>query len=136
MLEYSGESKMGNDLQYFPGGLVTRRRFLEQVGRDGGTTVLAGRIEYALAAGAKVFPDPVLVDDKIVLGAKQDVIKTVLNGRGGMPRFVASLDDQRVADILSCVRSAWGNSADPVQPADMGEIRHQVSAGEPHDYGN
>jgi len=36
-----------------------------------------------------------------------------------MPAFAARLDDDEVADVLTFVRTSWGNQADPVQARDV-----------------
>jgi mono/diheme cytochrome c family protein len=36
-----------------------------------------------------------------------------------MPSFAARLDDDEVADVLTFVRTSWGNQADPVQARDV-----------------
>lgn len=41
----------------------------------------------------------------------------------GMPPFAQSLDDDQIAAVLSYVRAAWGNSAGPVDSADVGRNR-------------
>jgi mono/diheme cytochrome c family protein len=67
---------------------------------------------------------PALAGDPFVQGPKEPVISTVLNGRGGMPTFKGDLSDDQISAILSYVRSAWGNKAGPVTPADVLGIRN------------
>ena len=59
---------------------------------------------------------PALAGDPFVLGDPRPVAKTVLNGRGGMPKFAGDLSDDQIAAILTYVRSAWGNGAAPITP--------------------
>jgi cytochrome c6 len=66
---------------------------------------------------------PALAGNPFVQGPPDLVIATVLNGRGGMPTFKGDLDDATLAAILTYVRSAWGNTAAPVAPADVALIR-------------
>jgi mono/diheme cytochrome c family protein len=66
---------------------------------------------------------PALAGDKFVLGPPEPVAKTVLNGRGGMPKFGADLSDDEIAAALSYVRSAWGNAAPPVTVATVSAER-------------
>ena len=61
---------------------------------------------------------PALVGDYFVLADPNDVIATVLNGRGGMPAWKTDLTDAQIAATITYIRSAWGNSAPPVT-ADM-----------------
>lgn len=74
-----------------------------------------------------IFPtlagDPfVKVDDPSV------VIATVLNGRGGMPRFGGSFNDEQIAAIVTYIRASWGNDASAVTPEQVAAIRAYYSA--------
>ena len=66
---------------------------------------------------------PALAGDKFVVGPIQPVAKTVLNGRGGMPKFAGDLTDAQIAAALTYVRSSWGNAAPPVTAADVAKER-------------
>jgi mono/diheme cytochrome c family protein len=43
-----------------------------------------------------------------------------------MPSFAWNLDDQQVADVLTYIRNAWGNAAQPVQSGDVGKLRDRL----------
>jgi mono/diheme cytochrome c family protein len=43
-----------------------------------------------------------------------------------MPAFGWNLSDQEIADVLTYVRNAWGNAAQPVQPADVAKLRDRL----------
>jgi mono/diheme cytochrome c family protein len=43
-----------------------------------------------------------------------------------MPPFGWNLSDQEIADVLTYVRNAWGNAAQPVQPADVAKLRERL----------
>ncbi len=43
----------------------------------------------------------------------------------GMPGFAWRLDDQEVADVVSFIRSGWGNSGSPVSPDEVAKQRMQ-----------
>lgn len=58
-------------------------------------------------------------------------ITTVLNGRGGMPRFAGSYDNEQIAAVLSYVRQAWDNDAGPVSPDQVEAIRNPEKAATP-----
>ncbi len=58
-------------------------------------------------------------------------ITTVLNGRGGMPRFAGSYDNEQIAAVLSYVRQAWDNDAGPVSPDQVEAIRNPETAATP-----
>jgi mono/diheme cytochrome c family protein len=66
---------------------------------------------------------PPLASNPFVQGPPDQVIATVLDGRGGMPTFKGDLDDPMLAAVLTYVRSAWGNSARPVAPDEVAAIR-------------
>jgi len=72
---------------------------------------------------------PALAGDKFVLTPKDDlIVKTVLQGRAGMPSFAASTDDETLAAILTYVRSAWGNKAPAVKAETVARIRKDIKA--------
>lgn len=58
-------------------------------------------------------------------------ITTVLNGRGGMPRFNSSFSNEQIAAVLSYVRQAWDNDAGPVSPDQVEAIRNPEQAATP-----
>ncbi len=66
---------------------------------------------------------PPLAGSAFVQGEVGAVAGRVLNGRGGMPRFKGDLSDQQIAAILTYVRSAWGNHASAVTPAQVAATR-------------
>ncbi|MGN6030988.1 MAG: c-type cytochrome [Thermomicrobiales bacterium] len=59
------------------------------------------------------------------------VITTVLNGRGGMPRFAGTYDDEQVAAIVSYIRGAWGNTGAPVTADEVAKVRADTSVIQP-----
>lgn len=75
--------------------------------------------------GGKGIPGafPALAGNAFVQGAPGDVAAVLLKGRGGMPDFSASLDDGEIAQVLTYVRSSWGNGAAPVTEQDVGSTR-------------
>ena len=66
---------------------------------------------------------PALAGDPYVKGAKPPVIKTLLNGRGGMPRFGDQLTNVQIAAAISYIRASWGNAASPVAPKEVAMLR-------------
>jgi mono/diheme cytochrome c family protein len=66
---------------------------------------------------------PALKGNAFVQGDAAAVIATVLKGRGGMPAFGATLDDEKIALAISYIRSAWGNQAGAVAPAMVQAVR-------------
>jgi mono/diheme cytochrome c family protein len=54
------------------------------------------------------------------------VIRIVLHGKEGemlMPPVGGSMTDDQIAAVLTYVRRSWGNTALPVTPDDVREIR-------------
>lgn len=60
---------------------------------------------------------PALAGDTFVKGDPTPAIRTVLNGRGGMPTFKDDLSDDQISAALTHVRTSWGNSETPITPA-------------------
>jgi len=71
---------------------------------------------------------PALKGNTFAQGDPAIVIATVLKGRAGMPAFAASLDDDKLAAVITYVRSAWGNQAGAVSGPDVATIRNAASA--------
>lgn len=71
---------------------------------------------------------PALAGDPFVLAPPTQVIAVVLNGRGGMPAFKDELSDDQLAAAISYVRTAWGNKAKPVTPAEVAKVRLALRA--------
>jgi cytochrome c6 len=72
---------------------------------------------------------PALKGNVFLQGDPAVVVATVLKGRAGMPAFAASLDDEKLASIITYARSAWGNKAGAVATADVATVRNAASAG-------
>jgi len=66
---------------------------------------------------------PALAGNGFVQGPAGDVAAVLLKGRGGMPDFSGSLDDGEIAQVLSYVRSSWGNSATPLNADEVAARR-------------
>jgi mono/diheme cytochrome c family protein len=45
-----------------------------------------------------------------------------------MPGFDAAFDDEKIAAILTYIRRAWGNAADPVEPALVSRVRKETQS--------
>ncbi|KGE66276.1 MULTISPECIES: cytochrome c [Pseudomonas] len=78
---------------------------------------------------------PPLEGSEWVLGKPETVVAIVLHGitgqltvkgntfNGAMPPFATQLGDAEIAAVLSYVRSQWGNTAPPVSPELVGQVR-------------
>ena len=60
---------------------------------------------------------PALAGDAFVQGPPAQAAGVVLHGRGGMPSFANDLSDDQIAQVLTYVRSSWGNKAGPITTA-------------------
>lgn len=56
------------------------------------------------------------------------VVDVLLNGRGGMPRFDSTYDDEEIAAIVTYIRQAWDNDAPPVDPELVAQVRAESQA--------
>jgi mono/diheme cytochrome c family protein len=74
---------------------------------------------------------PALATSAFLQGPPEIVVKTVLEGRGGMPAFGNDLDDDHIAAILTYARSAWGNSAPAIPRSLVAATRGAPKAGDP-----
>ena len=74
---------------------------------------------------------PALAGSKLVQGSAPPLAILVLNGRGGMPTFKAELTDEQIADILSYVRTSWGNKAPVLTAAAVAKVRSGGAASSP-----
>jgi mono/diheme cytochrome c family protein len=68
-----------------------------------------------------------LVNSKWVQGTDRNLIRILLHGKQGeaevMPGFGAEMDDAQIAAVLTYIRRAWGNEAQPVEASVVREIR-------------
>ncbi len=77
--------------------------------------------------GQLVIGAPALQGSAMVKGDKTPYIHLVLKGRGTMPGFARSLNDNELAVVLSYERNAWGNSSsDLVLPEEVKAIRDSL----------
>ena len=53
------------------------------------------------------------------------LITTLLNGRGGMPRFDTTFSDEEIAAVSSYVRQNWDNDAAAVSAEEVSDVREQ-----------
>lgn len=70
---------------------------------------------------------PALAGDAFVKGDAQELVRTILAGRNGMPSFRNVLSDEELAAIVSHIRTSWGNGAAPVTPAFVDEVRQKTN---------
>ncbi len=125
-LAYNGERAI-------PGGALAARVETEKEAKAPGAAGLAdGKALYQKLCASCHQPDgrgmpptfPALAGNENLKDAEY-VIKTVLHGKPGtaMPPFVAQLDDQKAAAVVSYIRTAWGNDFGPVTPEEVARSR-------------
>jgi cytochrome c6 len=97
-----------------------------------GKTVFAKNCAACHQASGAGIPGafPALRGNPFVQGDAGTVIATVLKGRAGMPTFATSLDDEKLALVLSYIRQSWGNNAAAISEPDVKTVRDRSSAGE------
>ncbi|MDZ7799274.1 MAG: c-type cytochrome [Trueperaceae bacterium] len=71
---------------------------------------------------------PALAGNDFVTSEPAAVVRKPLEGPGAMPSFAGTLTDQQIADVLSYVRSTWGNDAPPVSAELVAEVRAEIGA--------
>ncbi|WP_314154488.1 cytochrome c [Rouxiella badensis] len=84
----------------------------------------------ALAGNTAVMgDDPSSLINIVLAGAKTPVTRESITGLT-MPDFAWRLNDQQVADVVTFIRSSWGNSASAVNAEEVAKLRKQ-SVGQP-----
>jgi len=75
----------------------------------------------AAGQGLAAMKAPALAGSKVVTGAEEGPIDTVLNGRPNtaMQAFDKQLSDTDIAAVITYTRNSWGNKASDVQPAEV-----------------
>jgi mono/diheme cytochrome c family protein len=72
------------------------------------------------------FRIPFLNQNGLVVADNPDpTISVLMTGRGGMPRF-SGLSDEEVAAVVSYIRNAWDNEADPVNADQVTSVRSEI----------
>jgi mono/diheme cytochrome c family protein len=64
---------------------------------------------------------------RVVLAGTQAANTKYAPTQPAMPSFAWRLDDQEVADVLTYVRSSWGNGAAPVSSGAVAQVRGGLS---------
>lgn len=81
----------------------------------------------ALAHNSAVLSDdPSSLISLVLKGGKAPVTQQAITGLA-MPDFGWRLDDKQVADVLTFIRSGWGNNAIAVKPDEVKALRENIS---------
>ena len=73
------------------------------------------RCHQITGEGSGEFP-PLAGNPVVTLHNASYIVDVVSNGRGSMPSFRGVLSEKEMAAVLTYIRNAWGNEADPVPP--------------------
>lgn len=57
------------------------------------------------------------------LADTQHVLHTIHEGKGFMPPFAKTLNDEQIAAVATYIRNAWGNDFGPVTPEESAALR-------------
>ena len=72
---------------------------------------------------------PALASNPRLAGAAYP-ISAVVMGKGGMPSLAGPLDDTQIAEVVTYIRTNFGNAyAKPVTPAEVARIPHPARGG-------
>lgn len=119
----------------FPAGLLAAALLLPALDAAAqaadGKTLFAKNCAACHQANGRGIPGafPALAGNGFVQGAPVEVATVLLKGRGGMPDFSGSLDDGEIAQVLSYVRTSWGNSAGAISEQEVGSQRSALGVG-------
>jgi mono/diheme cytochrome c family protein/glucose/arabinose dehydrogenase len=118
----------------WPGKPVTQSE-VPTLNADEEKRFAAGKELYASVCAGCHQPDgmgkekiaPSLVQSPFVMGSAALTARILLAGKEGsiglMPPLAATLSDEQIAALLTFIRREWGNTASPVAPADVKEVR-------------
>lgn len=76
-----------------------------------------------LSGSALVQADPTIPVRVVLHGLKGEIVRGGTTYNGVMTPFKGVLSDQEIADILTYVRSSWGNTAAAVDEATVADVR-------------
>jgi len=66
---------------------------------------------------------PALANSSFVAGDRTELLATILKGRGGMPAFAGSMNDEQIAAVATYLRDEWNGKAGAVQAAQVAAVR-------------
>jgi cytochrome c6 len=66
---------------------------------------------------------PALAGNALVTGKPAPLVKTLLDGRGGMPSFRDSLGDGELSSVAGYIRGSWGNRAGGIPASQFAGFR-------------
>ena len=119
---------------HWAGKIIVASNKSRQLTANDSVRIALGRVEFAKTcvachqANGAGLPGVAgsLVGSANVNGPSARLIRIVLQGKEGamlMPPVGGSMTDDRIASVLTYIRREWGNTSDPIEAADVKEIR-------------
>lgn len=101
-----------------------------------GAEIYTDFCEACHQVGGEGFEDvyPPLKDNVFVNGDPEEVIYLFLEGRAGMPTFIADLEVEELTTIINYIRNSWGNSAGEITQEEM-DVAYEEIAEEDDGFG-
>ncbi|HZT26345.1 MAG TPA: cytochrome c [Pseudolabrys sp.] len=60
------------------------------------------------------------------VGMRDYVVGQILIGRGVMPSFAETLNNQQIAAVATYIRNSWGNDFGPVKASEVEHVRQEI----------
>lgn len=94
-----------------------------------GATIYTDYCEACHQPGGIGYEDiyPPLTDNVFVLGDTEELIYIMLEGRAGMPTFIADLDVDQLTTIINYIRNSWGNTGGEVSLDEVDEAYQYIA---------
>lgn len=70
---------------------------------------------------------PALTENVFVLGDTEELIYLMLEGRAGMPTFIADLEVDQLTTIINYIRNSWGNAGGEVSLEEVDEAYQYIA---------
>ncbi len=101
-----------------------------------GAEIYVDFCEACQQPGGEGFEDvyPALKENVFVRGDTEELIYLMLEGRAGMPTFIADLEVDQLTTIINYIRNSWGNAGGEV-PHDQVVEAYQLIAEEDDGFG-
>ena len=96
---------------------------------EDGATIYTDYCEACHQPGGVGYEDvyPALKENIFVLGDTEELIYLMLEGRAGMPTFIADLEVDQLTTIINYIRNSWGNAGGEVSHDDVDEAYQYIA---------
>lgn len=94
-----------------------------------GAAIYTDFCEACHQPGGEGFEDvyPALKENIFVLGDKEELIYLMLEGRAGMPTFIADLEVEQLTTIINYIRNSWGNAGGDISQEEVDEAYELIA---------